>query len=794
MSFVYANPSSGPSAGGIGWFNYGNLTLNPGQSLTGLTGILTDGSTVTFDLALNVISGTGRPFTAVQPPAFPGANFGTTGYTMIPGNVVLNGASIIPAGISAFTISNIVVLDSIGNPVPNYTAVVADAERTNLGESWNWVTNGGGWKQLAMLGPNPPTLTGLGTPIADIIGTVVGDSSAYVLTTQNPTQLVLTVVDDPQSVQGFALGFAVTKIRLQKNITERIYPSDQFTLNITGTPNDSATTAGASTGLQSQFADVWAIPANAYGINEAMAPGSISLLSDYTRVVTAANSTPGGSIPPIGALPITFAPALGDDVVYTIINAGMQTFHKRVDKAYADVGEVLTYTVTINNLENFSISNVLMTDSTPAGTTYVGNLAVSAPYTGTSPATGITVTSIAANSFVTISWQVQVDTAPPIIDPIENFASVVIPGGNSGDTNTVTTQVRHANLQSSGNFVKGVDLAYAAYGDTLTYTLNLQNTGNVSANTVVVTDSIPGGTTYVPGSVSSSVPFTGDPTTAITLTSPIPASGTATITFQVKLLNGAPPVNPVPNTANVSYSYIVDPVLAPVSATAVSNTVTTQVSTAKLIVTKTTSQEVAYLDDVFTYSFSITNTGNVAAALTLFTDILPNGLTLQPGSLTVSVPYTLIPPNSILLTNAIAPNEIVTISFQVKVTSMPILNPMVNQGSVTFRYTVNPNNPNGVEGNYVSNAVRTTVFRYNFSQQITDLIQSVALEEAALAAIINAEGAKIQTMAAMGDITHQQLLCLNKSVTDMTETLAMLESVQKQKLNVVRCQINGSCR
>ncbi|MEG2676386.1 MAG: hypothetical protein RR993_05150, partial [Clostridia bacterium] len=51
MSFSYANAGSGPSAGGIGWFNFGNLTLSPGQTITGLSGVLNDGSVVTFDVS-----------------------------------------------------------------------------------------------------------------------------------------------------------------------------------------------------------------------------------------------------------------------------------------------------------------------------------------------------------------------------------------------------------------------------------------------------------------------------------------------------------------------------------------------------------------------------------------------------------------------------------------------------------------------------------------------------------------------------------------------------------------------
>ena len=43
-------------------------------------------------------------------------------------------------------------------------------------------------------------------------------------------------------------------------------------------------------------------------------------------------------------------------------------------------------------------------------------------------------------------------------------------------------------------------------------------------------------------------------------------------------------------------------------------------------------------------------------------------------------------------------------------------------------------------------------------QAITDLIQSVALEETALSHILNAEGEKIQKMVALPDVTPEVLL------------------------------------
>lgn len=47
-----------------------------------------------------------------------------------------------------------------------------------------------------------------------------------------------------------------------------------------------------------------------------------------------------------------------------------------------------------------------------------------------------------------------------------------------------------------------MDREFASIGDTLTYTITLQNTGNIPATNVIITDSIPTGTTFIPGSVT----------------------------------------------------------------------------------------------------------------------------------------------------------------------------------------------------------------------------------------------------------------------------------------------------
>lgn len=68
-------------------------------------------------------------------------------------------------------------------------------------------------------------------------------------------------------------------------------------------------------------------------------------------------------------------------------------------------------------------------------------------------------------------------------------------------------------------------------------------------------------------------------------------------------------------------------------------------------------------------------------------------------------------------------------------------------------------------------------------QAITDLIQSVALEETALSHILNAEGEKIQKMVALPDVTPEVLLATNKSVESMVNAVTRLEMILQSKLS-----------
>ena len=69
-------------------------------------------------------------------------------------------------------------------------------------------------------------------------------------------------------------------------------------------------------------------------------------------------------------------------------------------------------------------------------------------------------------------------------------------------------------------------------------------------------------------------------------------------------------------------------------------------------------------------------------------------------------------------------------------------------------------------------------------QAITDIIESVALEETALSHILNAEGEKLQRIFAFDSITPETVLAANHSVEATVNAIAGLESVLEMKLRL----------
>lgn len=69
-------------------------------------------------------------------------------------------------------------------------------------------------------------------------------------------------------------------------------------------------------------------------------------------------------------------------------------------------------------------------------------------------------------------------------------------------------------------------------------------------------------------------------------------------------------------------------------------------------------------------------------------------------------------------------------------------------------------------------------------QAISDLIESVALQETGLSHILNAEGEKIQAIVALPEVTPEQLLAVNSSVQNTVNAVSRLEMILHSKLEL----------
>ncbi|MFJ8215455.1 cell surface protein [Bacillus cereus] len=400
---------------------------------------------------------------------------------------------------------------------------------------------------------------------------------------------------------------------------------------------------------------------------------------------------------------------------FTQVNDANIISSKTVDRAFATVGDILTYTVILTNAGSVSADNPTFVDTNPAGTTFIPNtfLINGILQSNADPNVGVPLPSIPANGSLTVSYQVTVTSLPtqnPTINSSSTQYSFIL---NPGDpptietslSNTVSTQINLANVV----IVKQVDLTIADVGQPITYTIALANPGNTSANNVVVTDILPPGTTLVPNSIfiGGALQLGADPSVGLQVGT-IPAGGITTIVFQISA-NSLPLPNPVQNSAALQYSFIADPNLPAVVRNATSNIVSTQINTANIVATKLTSTNFADVDDVITYTTILTNNGNIAASNVTFTDIIPAGTIFIPNTVTINgVPIANANPANSIFIGTIGANSSRTVAFQISVPSIPTLNPITNQSGTTFQYTYDPSKP-AVMQMVASNTVQTTI-------------------------------------------------------------------------------------
>ena len=70
------------------------------------------------------------------------------------------------------------------------------------------------------------------------------------------------------------------------------------------------------------------------------------------------------------------------------------------------------------------------------------------------------------------------------------------------------------------------------------------------------------------------------------------------------------------------------------------------------------------------------------------------------------------------------------------------------------------------------------------SQAITDVIESIALEECAISHILNAEGEKLQRAVTFSDLCVDDIVTVNASLVEVIKNITCLEIEFKNKLEM----------
>ncbi|MGL6105196.1 hypothetical protein [Romboutsia sp.] len=368
-------------------------------------------------------------------------------------------------------------------------------------------------------------------------------------------------------------------------------------------------------------------------------------------------------------------------VTTTILGRAQIGMTKTATPSYVKLGDTLTYTIELNNTGSTTADNLFFSDTIPLGTTFANNITVNGvtvPGANPNPPSSIPVGNIDSGSTTTISFNVIVVTLPTSgtipNDSTVNFTFTEdpsLPNGaiGSGNSNKVETPATQAIINNiNGILQKTVDKSFATVGDILTYTIALGNGGNTAATSVVFTDTMPNGTTYVPGSATlNGTPVSGILTTGIQVGT-IPSGSVSTISFKVTVNNTIPSPNPIPNDSTIIFNYTSQPSLPNGSSgSGNSNTVNTQINIANLgNVTKAVDKSYAECGNILIYTITIPNTGNMTATNVILIDTVPNGTTYVTGSLEVDGNPIGGTPASINI-GTIPAGSISTVSFKVQI-------------------------------------------------------------------------------------------------------------------------------
>jgi uncharacterized repeat protein (TIGR01451 family) len=326
----------------------------------------------------------------------------------------------------------------------------------------------------------------------------------------------------------------------------------------------------------------------------------------------------------------------------------------------AEAGEEVEWQISMYNRSAVTTTAAL-TDVLPQGVEWITITRVVSDTGSAGYASGVfTWTGEVPSGWVNrveVSFPVTVEMGLENGTLITNEAQIDDGAGTMLTASTVLTVSSEVDLASSS---KGASDLSPVPNETITYTINVSNTGNMDAVGIMVTDAVPADMSYVEGSASDGGTSDG---TMLTWSGVAVAAGESEdLTFEATVNDGVAAGTEISNIAWISQSTLSDPVAtAPVVITVGAQVV--------LEASKAVEPAVVAVGGRLTYTIAVTNAGNITTTEISITDPIPDDTTYVPGSVSANGTYVETPGSEwIELTDeTLGPGESLTVTFAVTV-------------------------------------------------------------------------------------------------------------------------------
>ncbi|MEZ6136941.1 MAG: SdrD B-like domain-containing protein [Pirellulaceae bacterium] len=291
------------------------------------------------------------------------------------------------------------------------------------------------------------------------------------------------------------------------------------------------------------------------------------------------------------------------------------------------VGSQLTYTILVTNNGPSTATNVVVTDTLPAGLTF--DTVTTTAGTASEAAGVITATiptlAVGASETVTVVTTIQA-----------TFAGTTIANTAGADADEAAPVTANAdttiNPQVDLVITKSDRTDPTSRGNQLVYDLAVTNNGPSGATNVEVVDTLPVGVTFVSATGGTVTPPVGASRDVLIAIGAMASGATVNLTITVDVEDAA--ANSITNTAIVRSTET----LAGFESTPADNTTTEPTaiqSEIDLAIDKRDLTDPVKPGESFTYELVVTNNGPSAATSVVVTDNLPDGIQVNSATSTV---------------------------------------------------------------------------------------------------------------------------------------------------------------